>query len=61
MVPGDQPGDTTMDYFEDAAQIIDSIHDAKNNEDHALARALRADLANLNNRIVADGFEPMEV
>lgn len=49
-----------MDDFDQAQQIVKSLLDAENNELLDLAASLRESLAEINARIVADGFAPVE-
>ncbi len=49
-----------MDDYEMALQLVKSIQDAENNDQDDLADELRADLAGINERLVADGWAAVE-
>lgn len=50
-----------MDIADKAAELVASIHDAKANDNAELTTFLRAELAELNNEIVVQGFAPVEI
>ena len=50
-----------MDDFSYAQQLVKSIRDAETNDQNELAEGLRSSLAEVNERLVADGWRIVEV